>query len=314
MITYNIVQPIIPNRYLAQMNVHTMQKILFIFFTGLFFLSPQLSSAQNKTTKPAPKNTTGSLSNSTNTRDYFVDIVTNMGNIRVKLYNETPIHRDNFIKLVKSGFYDSLLFHRVVPGYMVQSGDPDSKRISKDSLLGANDVGYKLPAEIKPGLYHKRGALAMARNQNPLKESSGSQFYIVSGQKNYTVKEIQTMANNINAQKKLRLFQEIMKTDTVKKRLDDFSLRGDSKGLELYMKEIQPVIDSIFEPMFFEPNSEYINLYMQYGGAPHLDREYTVFGEVILGQNIVDRMTEVAVDPNYKPQKDIRIIQVYLVN
>lgn len=308
-----LVQPKLLNRYLKEMILHHMKHTVAASLTFIILLTAVTSQAQKKQTKPVPKNSTGSYTKKTVSDDVMVDFVTNMGIIRVKLYNETPIHRDNFIKLVKAGFYDSLLFHRVVPGYMVQAGDPDTKRNTKDTLLGANDIGYKLPAEIKPGLYHKRGALAMARTLNPLKESSGSQFYIVSGQKNYTVKEIQTMANNINAQNKLRLFQEIMKTDTVKKRLDDFSLRGDSKGLELYMKEIQPVIDAIFEPMFFEPNSEYINLYMQYGGAPHLDREYTVFGEVILGQNIVDRMTEVAVDPNYRPQNEIRILQAYLV-
>ncbi len=116
-------------------------------------------------------------------KETMVDLTTDFGTIRLKLYNETPLHRDNFIKLVKEGFYDSLLFHRVINAFMIQGGDPQSKNAPAGQMLGMGDVGYKIPAEIKDSLFHKRGALAAARDGNPEKASSGCQFYIVHGRK-----------------------------------------------------------------------------------------------------------------------------------
>jgi cyclophilin family peptidyl-prolyl cis-trans isomerase len=116
-------------------------------------------------------------------KETVVEMTTDMGVIRLKLYNETPLHRDNFIKLVKEGFYDSLLFHRVINSFMIQGGDPQSKNAQAGQMLGNGDVGYKIPAEIKDSLFHKRGALAAARDNNPEKASSGCQFYIVHGRK-----------------------------------------------------------------------------------------------------------------------------------
>jgi peptidyl-prolyl cis-trans isomerase B (cyclophilin B) len=116
-------------------------------------------------------------------KETMVDLTTDFGTIRLKLYNETPLHRDNFTKLVKEGFYDSLLFHRVINAFMIQGGDPQSKNAPAGQMLGMGDVGYKIPAEIKDSLFHKRGALAAARDGNPEKASSGCQFYIVHGRK-----------------------------------------------------------------------------------------------------------------------------------
>ena len=163
-------------------------------------------------------------------KERIVDIYTTVGVVRVKLYNETPLHRDNFIKLVKQQFYDSLLFHRVIKEFMIQTGDPTTKYAPDSIMLGWGENGYTIPAEINNNIWHKRGALAMARTQNPEKASSGCQFYIVQGRK-YSVKELETMINNINAQKKVQLFQKVMQSDTVKARMDDFTLRGDSDGL-----------------------------------------------------------------------------------
>lgn len=193
-------------------------------------------------------------------------IETTMGNIRVQLYNETPKHRDNFLKLIREHhFYDSLLFHRVIPDFMIQAGDPYSKSAMKGELLGGHSLDYKLPAEIRlPQLFHKRGALAAAREAddvNPLHESSSSQFYIVSGKK----------------------FDE-EGLQRVKKRL------GDSIQMTREMEE----------------------QYTTIGGAPHLDGTYTVFGEVVDGMEVVDRIQRVARDENDRPLEDVRIIKAVI--
>ena len=136
-------------------------------------------------------------------------ILTTMGTITVKLYNETPLHRDNFIKLVEQKFYDSLLFHRVIGSFMVQAGDPQSKLATPDAMLGNGDAGYTVPAEINTMYFHKKGALAAARqgdDVNPTKASSGCQFYIVQG-KTYTEQEIVGMETNLGQRKKQELFQ-----------------------------------------------------------------------------------------------------------
>ena len=143
-------------------------------YTFLLFLALLLSAE----TVSAQK-----VNNPTKIKETMVDITTDLGVIRVKLYDETPLHRDNFIKLVKEGFYDSLLFHRVINSFMIQGGDPQSKNAPAGQMLGSGDVGYKIPAEIKDSLFHKRGALAAARDGNPEKASSGCQFYIVHGRK-----------------------------------------------------------------------------------------------------------------------------------
>lgn len=133
-------------------------------------------------------------------------IKTTAGDIKIKLYNETPKHRDNFIKLAQSGFYDSLLFHRVIKNFMIQGGDPNSKHAAKGQQLGTGDPGYTIPAEINPKFIHKKGALSAARKGdevNPNKESSGSQFYIVQGTKVDSV-HLKSMENNTSSQKKFK--------------------------------------------------------------------------------------------------------------
>lgn len=186
-------------------------------------------------------------------------ISTEYGNIKIKLFNETPQHRDNFIKLVKEGFYNETLFHRVIKGFMIQGGDPDSKNAQKGAYLGEGDVGYTIPAEFNTKLIHKRGALAAARqgdNVNPQKRSSGCQFYIVQGRK-YTIEEIEKI--------------EKSKQDRIK-----------------YSDEQYKTYETI-------------------GGAPHLDMDYTVFGEVIEGLDIVDKIASVKRDRKDRPLEDVKI-------
>ena len=194
-----------------------------------------------------------------------VELLTSKGKITIELYNETPLHRDNFIKLINGKFYDNLLFHRVIADFMIQGGDPDSKEAPQGKALGEGGPGYTVPAEIRfPVLFHKRGALAAAREgdiTNPDRNSSGSQFYIVWG-KTFTKEEI----NNI--------------TDAIEKH---------SNGSITITENIK-------------------KNYKRYGGTPHLDGPYTVFGKVIKGIETVNAIQQVDTDSNDRPLEDIRIL------
>lgn len=151
-----------------------MKKSIYILSFVLSIVLVSCGGAKNKST--SKKEVVAELP-----KDYFVQMVTNQGVIKLKLYNETPLHRDNFVKLVKQGFYDSLLFHRVIKSFMIQGGDPKSKNSKSGEMLGDGDIGYRVPAEFNSQLIHKKGALAAARDNNPDKASSGCQFYIVQG-------------------------------------------------------------------------------------------------------------------------------------
>jgi len=185
----------------------------------------------------------------------YAEIETEFGNMKVELYNSTPGHRDNFVKLVKDGFYDDLLFHRVMKGFMIQGGDPDSKGAPAGSPLGVGGPGYTIDHEI--GAPHFRGCLAAARTPdggNPEKKSSGSQFYIVQGQKQ-TRAGLQAMAAQ--------------------------------KGIAY--------------------NEDQIKKYEEIGGRPDLDMEYTVFGEVVSGLDVIDRIADVHTDSRNRPAQDVKM-------
>jgi len=192
-------------------------------------------------------------------------ISTSHGDIKLVLYNETPKHRDNFIKLVKEGFYDETLFHRVIAGFMIQGGDPDSKNAEKGIELGNGGPGYKILAEFDTTLIHQRGALAAARQGrgNPKKKSSGSQFYIVQGAKFKKVKE--------------NVFIKV----------------GDENGREITTKG--------------KYTDEHYKIYETIGGTPQLDMEYTVFGQVIEGMDIIDKIAVVSKDMQNRPIKNIKM-------
>jgi cyclophilin family peptidyl-prolyl cis-trans isomerase len=184
----------------------------------------------------------------------MVEITTDFGKIKIRLYDETPLHRDNFIKLASEGFYDSLLFHRVINGFMIQGGDPNSKTAAPEAMLGSGDVGYKIPAELKPNLFHKKGVLAAARDNNPEKASSGCQFYIVQG-KVYTDEELNQFETRMN----------------------------------------------------YKYTPEERNAYKTIGGTPFLDRNYTVYGEVVEGLDVVDKIAAVKTKPGDRPVADVRM-------
>ena len=186
----------------------------------------------------------------------MVIISTSLGDIKVKLYNETPYHRDNFLKLAKEAYYDNTLFHRVIKGFMIQGGDPDSKNATPEQSLGMGGPGYTLPAEINPNLFHKKGALSAARTgdqMNPQRRSSGSQFYVVQG-KTYTDEELKQM------EARGFVFSDAQKT-----------------------------------------------AYKTIGGTPFLDAQYTVFGEVVEGLDVLDKIAATETKPGDRSAKDVKM-------
>ena len=239
-----------------------------------------------------------------------VKIETTMGDIVVELYNETPKHRDNFIKLAKEGVYDSTLFHRVIRQFMIQAGDPESKHASDTAQLGGGDVGYTIPAEFEPKFFHKKGALAAARmgdDVNPERESSGCQFYIVTGRK-FREAQLLDMAGQKNNARMDTIFNQLARKhmkDIYKLRkandqdgLLDLQDKLEAQAYELYKEE---------EPFMFTP--EQISAYSTIGGAPHLDGAYTVFGQVVSGMETVEKIEGTKTGKADRPVENVRILK-----
>ncbi len=232
------------------MKKHYAFYLIFLFIGILFFMgnSSKAAGMDSHGAQKAP----------------VVLISTDMGDITVLLYNETPQHRDNFLRLAEEGFYDGLLFHRVISGFMIQAGDPHSRDAEPGERLGSGGPGYTIPAEIQPGLFHQKGALAAARQGdqvNPERRSSGSQFYIVQG-RSYNEQELDMM---------------------VRQRGIPFS-------------------------------DEQIEKYSTVGGTPHLDDAYTVFGQVIDGMDVIDRIGAVQTGPGDRPVNDVAIKSITVVD
>ncbi|MCD0488602.1 peptidylprolyl isomerase [Pedobacter sp. MC2016-14] len=185
----------------------------------------------------------------------YIRIETTLGACIIQLYNETPEHSKNFLKLTKDGFYNGTLFHRVINNFMIQGGDPDSRKAEKGKLLGEGDVGYTICPEFNDRLFHKKGVLAAARDDNPEKASSGCQFYIVQG----------------------KIFSD--------EQLDALESKRLKHKIPAWQREIYKTI----------------------GGTPHLDRNYTVYGEVVQGMEMVDKIAVEAIDGNNRPLADIKM-------
>lgn len=245
-----------------------------------------------------------------NEKRTLVKLETTMGNIIVALYNETPKHRDNFIKLVKEGVYDSTLFHRVIKQFMIQAGDPDSKNASDTAMLGSGDVGYTIPAEFNPKFFHKKGVLAAARqgdDVNPEKASSGCQFYIVTGRK-FTEPQLLGMENKINEQREEALFDSLARQHM--KEIYKMRKAGDNAGL----LELQDTLEAQARELAdkeekFRFTPEQIKAYSTIGGAPHLDGSYTVFGEVTEGMEVVENIEIAKTNRADRPIENIRILK-----
>ncbi len=228
---------------------------LLFSFTAFAATPAEYRGAGDSTATKAPKK-------SKKETVQLIELTTRFGTMTIMLYNETPQHRDNFVRLAKEGFYNDLLFHRVIQGFMVQGGDPDSKGAEPGTSLGMGGPGYTVPAEITTALIHKKGALSAARtgdNVNPAKASSGSQFYIVQGQ-TYTADALTSLGSRSG-----RVYTEEQKTD-----------------------------------------------YATVGGTPHLDGGYTVFGQVIEGLEVIDKIAEVAKDSRDRPVEDVKMTMTVL--
>ena len=250
------------------------------------------------------------ITNAQNTeKETIVVVTTDYGKMRIKLYNETPLHRDNFIKLINEGFYDDLLFHRVIKDFMIQGGDPASKGAPTGKQLGAGDVGYTIPAEfVYPKYYHKKGALAAARQGdqvNPQKRSSGCQFYIVHG-KQMSDQELDGMENRLQNKAIESRFYEIAATKS--EQIQKLQSAGDQAGLEQLQTEILAQIDSEFANKESQKlTTQMRNDYKTAGGAAFLDNEYTVFGEVIEGLDVIDKIAAVQTLPGDRPEIDVKM-------
>lgn len=249
-------------------------------------------------------------------KEQKVKIETSVGDIIIKLYNETPQHRDNFIKLVNDGTYEKTLFHRVIESFMIQAGDPDSKNAPKGKSLGSGDMGYTLPAEIVyPQLFHKKGALSAARlgdQVNPEKASSGCQFYIVTGNV-YSEESLLDMEHQKNDVAVNAIFDRMAREHMkeiykLRKAQDDEALYALQEDL-INKAEAEAAKQT---PFTFTP--EQIAAYTTVGGTPHLDQEYTVFGEVLEGLDIVDQIEKVETDRNDRPNEDVVILKMTLVD
>lgn len=242
-----------------------------------------------------------------------VELLTSEGPVKVVLYDDTPLHRDNFVKLVKEGFYDGLLFHRVIKDFMVQTGDPDSRDAKPGQHLGAGSPDYTIPAEIVyPLHYNKRGALAAARtgdNVNPERRSSASQFYIVTGRKS-SQREIDQMQMRAQQEALKDRFRQLCDQNAAQ--IDSLRKAGDRDGLEaLRQSMIEQTEQSAGTRQLPQ---ELVETYTTQGGAPHLDGAYTVFGEVTEGMDVIDRIQQAATDRADRPVEDIRIIKATVLD
>jgi peptidylprolyl isomerase len=241
-------------------------------------------------------------------------ITTAYGNMKIKLFNETPRHRDNFLKLVKQGFYDSLLFHRVINRFMIQGGDPESRYANDTAGLGYGDVDYWIPPEFNKKLYHKKGMLAAARESddvNPGKESSGSQFYIVMG-RTFDSAALQKMEVRVNKTLVQKINYNVAfsgKSAALQKLYTRLSKEDKNDSLKILSRQLtDPVsIERYYKTPRFTFTAEQKKTYATLGGTPHLDGDYTIFGEVTEGLEVIDKIAAAKTDKNDRPIENVRM-------
>lgn len=245
--------------------------------------------------------------------DDIVLISTTYGDIEVKLYDKTQLHHDNFLKLVEKGYYDGLLFHRVIENFMIQGGDPDSRNAKPGQFLGDGDTNYTIPFEYVPEYIHVRGVLAAARESddiNPRKESSGSQFYIVQGKK-FSDEELDAVELKVERRTKQYILLNFLKKQSDSTSYKQFKAFVDQRDTASIRKVIEKYHDAVeaeylrTKPFKLTDKQRYY--YKTTGGTPHLDGAYTVFGEVVNGMEVVDRIAAMKTDTNDRPLTDIRM-------
>lgn len=268
--------------------------------------------ASHSTDQPEPETDSIAMNDTVKQHDAIVEIETTEGPVKVLLYGDTPAHQANFLKLAKEGFYDGVLFHRVIKDFMVQTGDPESKTATPGQQLGSGDPGYTLEAEILyPKHYHKYGALAAARTGdavNPERRSSGSQFYIVTGQKQNprSIEQAELrMANDV----KQKYWMKLMKENAAK--IKELQAAGDRDALEAFRQQLIEQLEAEVEVPHLpqQLKDDYVNL----GGTPHLDNQYTVFGEVIEGMDTIEKIQNVETDSSDRPLEDVKVLSVKVI-
>ena len=283
------------------MSLIKLSIIAILAFTGFSCTSTDSSVNQTETIPLFPTE---------NRTEEVAVISSKFGEMIVRLYDATPEHKANFLKLAKEGFYDSTTFHRIIEGFMVQGGDPNSK---DDNLRndGQGGPGYTLPAEIVRGYIHKKGALAAARmgnDTNPDMRSSGSQFYIVHGRQRTErdVDQLLAQANNNIEQGLISTYVGSPENTEVKQRIDQAIMDGNTGIVSEIITEIKPLATKDFEPLVYTPQQR--EVYMTQGGVPYLDGSYTVFGEVVQGLAVVDSIVQVKKSYADRPLEDIPMI------
>jgi len=246
-------------------------------------------------------------------------IQTNIGDIKVLLYDDTPLHKNNFIKLTKKKYYNGLLFHRVIKNFMIQGGDPESRDADKSKMLGIGGPGYTIPAEITMNHIHKKGALAAARlgsDVNPRKESSGSQFYIVVGQP-ISEEILNQNEHQIEEAKRGDLINKYLarpENKDMMPSLENCRKNSDKEGFDKIVEKITNDLNADFkklDSMKYTPIQR--NDYLQKGGSPHLDNDYTVFGEVIEGLDVIEKISVLPTDSNDRPINDVVILSIKIL-
>jgi peptidyl-prolyl cis-trans isomerase B (cyclophilin B) len=245
-------------------------------------------------------------------KDYVVTFKTSYGDMVAILYDETPKHKENFIKLAKEHYFDSTLFHRVIKGFMIQGGDVNSKKAKPGERLGNGDPGYTVEAEFNPKFFHEKGALSAARQAdqiNPKKASSGSQFYIVQG----TVIPQASIDNLRYDQMKLtQMLQQMVSKPENRPLLDSLNKWYNSGDMTLYQNKLFSLVPRVEKEtgvkLTKDLSPEKIKAYTTIGGAPHLDGDYTVFGKVIKGLEVIDKIAAQPRDMAERPLEDIRVM------
>ena len=263
-----------------------MKQVLFVLFLGLVFCSCQKK------------------------QDTIIKMDTSLGEIRILLYDETILHKENILKLVREGYYDGMLFHRVIKDFMIQTGDPDSRTATPGQALGEGDIGYTLKAEIIDKYFHKRGVLAAARqgnDKNPERNSSGSHFYLVQGKK-FSEDQLTAFVDKINQIRYASIMNNLEAS-----RMNEIMVYRNAKdtasvaALERIYSELETKGRQEYDKIKMILTPEKKEAYTTIGGAPHLDGEYTVFGEVIEGMEVVDKICLVPVDENDRPTENVVI-------
>ena len=246
-----------------------------------------------------------------------IEFVTNYGSFVIRLYDETPLHRDNYLKLAEDNFYDSILFHRVIENFVIQAGDPDSRRAMDSDTLGEADLPYKIPAEFDPELFHRRGAVGAARDGNPERASSSTQFYVVHG-RIYTDSTLEVAEGRINGWLAMNLVVNDPGNQEIIAERDALQAKGegaDTVKLNILNERIDSLRDLKLEEMekYVIPDAHREH-YKTIGGVAHLDQNYTVFGEVVRGMEVVDTIAAVSTNELNRPLEDVRILSVDIID